>query len=208
MRGEMENLETYRTVSQEDQFRATYYFMLSKLLSQPPTADTLAGIATFGVTPGTADSPFLKSLNALANACAGDCDLESLDDEYHDLFVGLGRGEVVPYSSWYIAGLMMDKPLSSVRQDLKALGIEREDYHREPEDHAAALFDVMGILIEAGDQFQFKAQQTFFGRHLKPWIRKFFKDLGAAKKADFYREVGEFGVEFIDFETEYLEMPV
>ncbi len=204
----MNNLEPIRTVSQEDQFRAAYYFMLSKLLSQPPAADTLAGVASFGAPQSSADSPFLKSLNALASACAQDCDLESLDDEYHDLFVGLGRGEVVPYSSWYITGLMMDKPLSSVRQDLKALGIEREEFHREPEDHAAALFDVMGILIEAGDQFQFKAQQTFFSRHLKPWIRKFLKDVAAAKKADFYREVGEFGVEFIDFETEYLEMPV
>ena len=198
-----------REQSCEDfRFRANYYYLLSKLLAAPPTGETVSSVALFGVPNTDASNNFLVTLNALASAARANPDIESLDDEYHDLFVGVGRGELVPYGSWYITGMLMDKPLSLVRQDLKALGIERIKDNREPEDHIAALFDIMGILIEGDDQFQFKAQQTIFTRHIKPWARRFFRDLSAARKATFYHKVGEFGVEFIDFETEYLEMSV
>lgn len=194
--------------SEDFRFRANYYYLLSKLLSEPPTEDTLSSVALYGVPNSDANNSFLFTLNALADAARTKHDIQALDDEYHDLFIGVGRGELVPYGSWYITGMLMDKPLSLIRQDLKALGIERIKNNREPEDHAAALFDIMGILIECDDEYQFKAQQTMFKRHLRPWIRRFFKDLAAARKANFYKKVGEFGVEFIDFETEYLEMSV
>jgi len=203
-------LEQSQPIPDDIQFRAGYYYMLSRFLSEPPTSGTLSAVASYGSS--TAQIPennkFLAALNALAQSAAEQSDLEQLDDEFHDLFIGVGRGELVPYGSWYITGMLMDKPLSDLRQDLKALGIERDEHHREPEDHAAALFDVMGILIESGNAYPFKAQQTFFGRHMKPWVRRFFKDITAARKAKFYRKVGEFGVEFINFETEYLEMPM
>ncbi len=189
------------------QFRAQYYYLLSQLLSAPPTQETLRATALYGVPASDAVNPFLLTLNALADAASKPGDLELLDDEFHDLFIGIGRGEIVPYGSWYITGMMMDKPLSLLREDLKALGIERVENNREPEDHIAALFDVMGIVIESDSEFQFKTQQTLFSRHLKPWVRRFFKDMVAARKARFYRKVGEFGVEFINFETDYLEMP-
>ncbi len=188
--------------------RANYYYLFSVLLSTPPTSDTLDRIARLGVPPAQAVNPFLIQLNALAAAARGHPSLEALDDEYHDLFVGVGRGELVPYGSWYITGMLMDKPLSLLRQDLKALGIERNEDSREPEDHIAALMDIMGIIIDSGEEFPFKAQQTLFSRHIQPWARRFFKDMIQARKADFYTRVGEFGVAFIDFETEYLEMPV
>ena len=189
-------------------FRANYYYLLSKLLSEPPTQDTLRSVALYGVPNADANNSFLITLNALAQAAGAKPQIQALDDEYHDLFIGVGRGELVPYGSWYLTGMLMDKPLSLVRQDLKALGIERIKNNREPEDHVAALFDIMGILIECDDEYQFKAQQTMFEKHLKPWIRRFFKDLAAARKANFYKKVGEFGIEFIAFETEYLEMSV
>ncbi len=194
--------------SEDFRFRAKYYYLLSKLLAKPPTGETLNSVALYGVPNTDANNSFLFTLNSLAETARAKTDIQALDDEYHDLFIGVGRGELVPYGSWYITGMLMDKPLSLVRQDLKALGIERIKNNREPEDHVAALFDIMGILIECDDEYQFKAQQTMFKKHLKPWIRRFFKDLAAARKANFYKKVGEFGVEFIDFETEYLEMSV
>lgn len=192
---------------QEMQYRVTYYFMLSKLLAAPPTSETLHSVSMMSIPESEAINNFLVTLNSLARAARNSPDLSKLDDEYHDLFIGVGRGELVPYGSWYITGMVLDKPLSVLRQDLKALGIERIQDNREPEDHVSALMDTMGIIIQAGDEFQFKTQQTMFSRHLKPWIRRFFKDLCVAKKADFYKEVGKFGVEFVNFETEYLEMP-
>ena len=195
------------SVVDDYQFRAHYYYLLSKLLCEPPTEETLRAAALYGVPASDASNRFLITLNALAQSAAEPQDLEQLDDEYHDLFVGIGRGELVPYSSWYITGMMMDKPLGLLRQDLKALGIERVKNNREPEDHISALFDVMGIIIDSGAEFQFRTQQTLFNRHLKPWVRRFFKDMVNARKADFYQKVGEFGVEFMNFETDYLEMP-
>ncbi len=195
------------SVANDYQFRAHYYYLLSKLLSEPPTEDTLRATALYGVPASDATNRFLVTLNGLAQTASEPQDLEQLDDEYHDLFVGIGRGELVPYGSWYITGMMMDKPLSLLRHDLKALGIERVENNREPEDHISALFDVMGIVIDSGTEFQFKTQVTLFDRHLKPWVRRFFKDLVTARKAEFYRKVGEFGVEFMNFETDYLEMP-
>ena len=190
-------------------FRASYYYLLSALLAEPPTADTLQKVSQLGVPESQAINPFLVQLNALALAARNHLtDIESLDDEYHNLFIGVGRGELVPYGSWYITGMLMDKPLSLLRHDLKALGIERIQNNREPEDHIAALMDMMGIVIEGGDDYPFKAQQTLFTRHIKPWAKQFFRDLEHARKANFFIKVGEFGVEFIDFETEYLEMPV
>ena len=194
--------------SEEFRFRANYYYLLSKLLSEPPTKETLESVALFGVPANQASNSFLITLNALAEAAGTSPDIEALDDEYHDLFIGMGRGEIVPYGSWYKTGMLMDKPLSLVRQDLKALGIERIKDNREPEDHIAALFDIMGIIIDCGDEYQFKTQQTMFQRHIKPWARRFFRDMVAARKANFYKKVGAFGIEFIDFETEYLEMSV
>ncbi len=194
--------------AEELRFRANYYYLLSLLLSKPPKQETLDIIAQLGVPDAQATNQFLLALNALAEAAGTNPDLARLDDEYHDLFIGVGRGELVPYGSWYITGMLMDKPLSLLRHDLKALGIEREPHIKEPEDHIAALMDIMGIVIESGDEYPFKAQQTLFTRHIKPWGRRFFRDLIHARTANFYTKVGEFGVEFIDFETEYLEMPV
>ncbi len=192
---------------QEQHLRSTYYFLLSQLLCSPPTKELISNVALLGDPETEANSPFSTALNKLSSVASRLDDFERLDDEFHDLFVGLGRGELLPYASWYITGMLMDKPLSLIRQDLKALGIERIQGNREPEDHVAALFDIMGILITSGDEYQFKAQQTFYDRHLRPWVRRFFKDLLNARKANFYQEVGKFGVEFINFESEYLAIP-
>ncbi len=193
--------------TQEQRLRASYYYLLSRFLCSPPSTELLSNIAALGNSEPDESSGFAIALSQLSSAAAQASDLEALDDEYHALFVGLGRGELLPYASWYSTGMLMDKPLSLVREDLKALGMERVADNKEPEDHIAALFDIMGMMIESGDEFQFKAQQTFFDRHLRSWVRRFFKDLQNARTAKFYKNVGKFGLEFADFEAEYLSMP-
>ena len=54
---------------------------------------------------------------------------DSIDDEFHELFIGLGKGEVVPYGSLYLTGFLMEKPLSDLRDDLARLGYERNDFN-------------------------------------------------------------------------------
>lgn len=134
--------------------------------------------------------------------------MERLSDEYHELFYGLGRGELVPYGSFYMTGFLHERPLADLRRDLGVLGIERAEGVKEPEDHIAALFDVMagGISGEFGGAFSLVEQRKFFSRHIEPWAKKFFSDLAGAQSAVMYRPVGLLGSLFIELERQALQM--
>ncbi len=112
----------------------------------------------------------------------------------------------MPFASWYQTGFLMEKPLAVLREDLAALGFERQSDTHEPEDHVAALCEVMAILISDGQDLSRQAE--FFNAHLAPWLDHFFSDLSTAKNAVFYRAVGRLGRAFIEFERNYLSMNV
>jgi TorA maturation chaperone TorD len=132
---------------------------------------------------------------------------DSVAREYFDLFIGTGRGELLPYGSYYLTGFLNERPLARLRADLEALGIERAAETAEPEDHAAILCEIMAGLI--GGQFRapLDRQLQFQEKHLAPWIGRFFADLEAAKAAVFYRPVGTIGRLFIDIETQAFALP-
>jgi TorA maturation chaperone TorD len=143
-------------------------------------------------------------------AAAGKASMDgaaAVDEEYQELFIGLGRGELAPYGSWYITGFLMEKPLGKLRQDLAALGYERPPGVHEPEDHVAALCEVMAMLI-TDDTVPFAVQRTFFETHLGSWMERFFSDLENARSACFYRSVGCLGQAFIGLEKHYFAMLV
>lgn len=192
----------------EDRWRADVYRLLGVLLAEPPDSATLARVADEPVGPAAdekaADAPVGRARWELAGAAAK-ADPAAVDDEYHDLFIGLGRGELVPFASWYRTGLLMDKPLVLLRRDLAALGFERQAENPQPEDHAGALCEVMALLAEDGEPAA--QQRAFFEEHVEPWLGRFFEDLRAAEHADFYRSVGRLGAAFMPVESTYLQMP-
>ena len=145
-------------------------------------------------------------MSALAEA-AGDADAERVEREFFDLFIGIGRGELLPYGSYYLTGFLHERPLARLREDLAALGIERAAGQCEPEDHAAILCEIMSGI--AGGHFPAPAgaDRQLFEKHLAPWIGRFFADLERAESADFYRRVGTLGRVFIDIETEAFALP-
>ena len=49
--------------------------------------------------------------------------------------VGVGRGEILPFASYYLTGFLKDKPLAKLRNDMKEIGIELAENVKEPEDH-------------------------------------------------------------------------
>ncbi|MEW8584258.1 MAG: molecular chaperone TorD family protein, partial [Candidatus Thiodiazotropha sp.] len=114
--------------------------------------------------------------------------------------------ELVPYGSWYLTGFLMEKPLGRLRDDLARLGFQRQEGVTEPEDHVAALCEVMGMLITEG--IEFERQSHFFESPMAGWLERFFADLSEAKTAVFYRAVGRFGAAFAAMEKRYLSMPV
>jgi TorA maturation chaperone TorD len=143
---------------------------------------------------------------ALADAAIR-ADVATLDREFFDLFIGVGRGEFLPYASFYLTGFLNERPLARLREDLHGLGIERVDGEPEPEDHGAILCEIMAGLIDGPFAAAPEAQRRMFERHLAPWMGRFFADLEAAQRADFYRRVARVGRLFIEIESQGFALP-
>jgi TorA maturation chaperone TorD len=184
-------------VDEVDRLRAHEYVMLSALMARAPSRDLLARVAALR---GDATPLGLVHI-ALAQAAASS-DVDAVSREYFDLFVGLGRGEFIPYGSYYLTGFLYERPLARVREDFQRLGIERADGQSEPEDHIAILCEVMAGLADGRFEPEPGAERRFFERHLKPWAARFFADLETAPSARFYRSVGAVGRLFMEIEAE------
>ena len=188
----------------EASLRSGTYSLLANLLASPPDQgilDLITGIDRSS-TEG-AETMLGAAWHMLAEA-AERANLSALDDEYHALFIGLGRGELIPFGSWYVTGFLMEQPLARLRADLARLGFERQEGVSEPEDHVAGLCDVMAILNTEGEVAAYELQREFFERHMLPWMPRFFRDLQEAKSASFYRAVGQLGEQFLEVEKEFL----
>jgi TorA maturation chaperone TorD len=185
-----------------DAGRAQEYSLLSALLARAPDRALLERLATLR---GDA-SPLGLAHAALAEA-ASRTTSERVEREYFDLFIGLGRGELLPYGSYYLTGFLHERPLARLRTDLGKLGIERAAGQAEPEDHAAILCEIMAGLASRRFQAPAGADRELFEAHLAPWIGRFFGDLEQAKAADFYRHVGALGRLFVNIETDAFALP-
>jgi len=175
---------------QEDQAQAArigVYGLLSALLASEPSEETLQSLRDIGELDSS-DGKIAMGWELMKQS-ASNTTLEAVHDEYFSLFLGIGRGELMPFGSWYLTGFLMEKPVAVLRRDLEALGIERQDGVSESEDH----------ILET--------QTTFFKDHIEPWALRFFEDLQSASNAHFYRSVGFFGAAFIEFESDLLARP-
>jgi TorA maturation chaperone TorD len=185
-----------------DAARAQEYTLLAALLASAPDQALLDRLATLR---GDA-SPLGVAHAALAEA-AGRTNATRVEREYFDLFIGLGRGELLPYGSYYLSGFLHERPLARLREQLARLGIERADGESEPEDHAAILCEIMAGVINGRLPAEAGADRDLFDKHLSPWIGRLFADLEQAEAADFYRHVGTLGRLFVDIETEAFALP-
>jgi TorA maturation chaperone TorD len=180
-----------------DAARAREYALLAALLSSPPPNALLGEIAELR---GDA-TPLGRAHAALAEA-ASKAETGAVEREYFDLFVGLGRGELLPYASYYLTGFLNERPLSRLREDLAALGIERTENNFEPEDHAATLCDIMAGLADGRFSAAPELQRAFFEKHVAPWMCRLFADMESAASANLYRSVGSLGRLFLEIEAE------
>lgn len=188
---------TDNVVDPIDDGRAQEYALLATLLSSAPSAALLEQIAQLNGDATALGGAHAALADAASIAVAGD-----VEREYFDLFVGLGRGELLPYASYYLTGFLNERPLSRLRDDLAALGIERVENNCEPEDHAATLCEIMAGLAAARFQVSPEAQRVFFDKHVLPWMGRLFADLEKAENARFYRSVGTLGRVFLAIESE------
>ena len=189
-------------LDETDAARAQEYALLAALLARAPDATLLEKLTALR---GDA-TPIGLAHAALAEA-ADRTDVDRVGREYFDLFIGLGRGELLPYTSYYLTGFLHERPLTRLRTDLSKLGIERAAGQAEPEDHAAILCEIMAGLVSRRFPAPASAERELFEQHLKPWIGRFFADLERAEAADFYRGVGMLGRVFIEIETDAFALP-
>ena len=190
-------------VSEEDCLRADLYGLLGRLLVRPPspaTLDELRGLS--------GDSSELGLAITELAAVARDRDAKAVAREYHDLFIGVGRGALLPYASYYLTGFLNEKPLARLRKALQALGVARDPTFKDPEDHIGALMSVMaGLIAGAFDEPRsLDVQRGFFECHIAPWATHFFADLEAADAAVLYRPVGAVGRLFMGIEETAFRM--
>ena len=193
---------------EDQQARADGYRLLGALLAAAPSAELLALLTALETDENATEvgQQPIEPLWAALRQAALQADPASLEQDYWRLFIGLGRGELLPYLSWYQTGYLMEEPLAVLRDRLQQLGFQRQPGVGEPEDHATALCEVMATLITDGSDFN--QQQQFFEQFIGPWLGRFFDDLGNAEPAGFYTHVGRLGAAFISIEQRYFSMSV
>jgi TorA maturation chaperone TorD len=189
-------------VDEVDAARAQEYALLSALLVGAPDARMLERLARLD-----ADASALGAAHSALAEAAANTNAKRVEREYFELFIGVGRGELMPYGSYYLTGFLYERPLARLRQDLDALGIAKVEGNAEPEDHVATLCEIMAGVVGGRFDAPRDAQQRLFDKHMAPWFGRFFDDLQKADAAHFYRAVGVLGRTFIDIETEAFALP-
>lgn len=189
----------------EDQLRADMYSFLANLLRAEPSAELVNQLTKLE----SDESPIGKSIKTLSKL-ASSLDLPTIRDEYVRIFIGVGRGEILPFASYYLTGFLKDKPLAKLRNDMKEIGIQLAENVKEPEDHIASLFDMMSGLIlgKFSKKFSIGEQKDFFNKHLAPWVDLLMRDIESSRIAVFYSPIGTIGREFMEIERSSFSMDV
>jgi TorA maturation chaperone TorD len=194
---------TEYVIDPEDQARADLYNFLGVLLAKPADVDLLSQIAALSGD----DTPLGTTLKTLAKLASVTSEQDA-EREFNALFIGLGRGELLPYASHYLTGFLNEKPLANLRQEMAERGIQRAEGKKEPEDNIASLMEIMGGLIVGrfGKVTSVADQKSFFNAHVGPWAVHFFSDLEASRTSVLYSAVGSLGRQFMEIEAEAFEM--
>ena len=192
-----------RQIAEEDFLRAEWYGLLARLLGEAPDQQLLDQVAGLEGSDGELGA----ALAVLARAARA-TDVAEVRQEYFDLFVGVGQGELVPFGSYYLTGFLHEKPLAKLRSDMQRLGLARADDVKEPEDGIASELEMMTALITGAfaAPADLSTQRAFFETHIAVWAPRFFEDLEAAKAARFYMPVGTLGRHFLAIEAQAFEM--
>ena len=185
-------------ISEEDGLRADMYDFLASLLRKEPSDELIQKVSQLEGD----ETPIGSACLTLAHL-AKTLDNGLIRNEYVDIFIGVGRGEVLPFASYYLTGFLNDKPLANLRADMANIGAARVKGVKEPEDHIASLFDMMSGLIRGhyGKVFSIAEQADFFNRHIEPWAGLLMRDIEAAKTVVFYAPVGTIGKAFLEIES-------
>ncbi len=200
----MEKHDPNQSIAGEDRLRADLYDFLAVLLAAPPSEPLLSKTAGLSGDTETDLGTAVAALSRIAKHSKA----PAVEREFNALFIGLGRGELLPYASYYLTGFLNEKPLAALRRDMAVRGITRAPNVYEPEDNIASLMEMMASLITGrfGQPASLADQKGFYNKHIGPWAGHFFTDLEAAKNSVLYASVGAVGRVFMEIEAEGFRM--
>ncbi len=187
----------------EEVARANFYGLLARLYYAPPDALLLEAIAGADEIEAE-DGGIALAWRNLARAAAS-AEPEALSEEYDGAFIGTGKAPITLYAASYSVKYSNEAPLAELRAQLAALGLQRRENAAEPEDHIAALFDVMRFLI-AEQKTTLETQQRFFSRWIWPTVQPLCAAIEESTHTAFYKVVARFMKCFLELEHSAFEM--
>jgi TorA maturation chaperone TorD len=198
------------TASPEDQARAQLYGLVARLFSAAPDEQLLSALIHAEGFRGGDDERTEQgqSLAAAWRDMTAACRTAfpvMLAHEHTDLFAAPGKAEVTPYLMHYVMRYESETPLVALRQQLADWGIARREGVHEPEDHIAALCEIMRFVIAVQQRPQ-EEQKVFFDRFLYRGGIEFCNAVSASDKAGFYKFVARFARDFLEVEREAFEI--
>jgi len=194
-------------IDPEDQARADFYALLARLYAAEPDAALLASIAAadeLAVDEGSVEGEALAEAWRMLIAASAVMDAEAAAAEYIDLFIGVGASEVSPYASAY-EKTPGRQPLVEVRAALAALGLSRQPGNALYEDHVAAVFATMRVLITGTGTpglLTLDAQREFFAAHIDPWVAACCDAINGRSIANYYKRVAQLTKAFMAIERD------
>jgi TorA maturation chaperone TorD len=183
-----------QAIAPEDEARAQVYALLAKLYAGGPDAALLAALANSPPWTADAANTLAAAWNTLLLASSA-MDADAAEQEYTEVFVGVGRSAVDLHASHWITEAVSEKPLVAVRSDLARLGLARLAGSTLYEDHLSVLCETMRMLI-AGDGERMPSdiavQRAYFERHLAPWVVQCCSAISQCPLANYYLHVAKF----------------
>ncbi len=196
-----QSLNFVPTLPPEEAARADLYGVLARLFATGPDVAVLAAIAAAQADFGADSALAIAWADLQAAAREGDAAAASL--EHAETFVGTGRAPVSIYASHYLSDQWKEMTVVELRDRLPLLGLARQVGVSQPEDHLAALLEVMCHLVRRGNDVEGMAsQREFFERYLGPWFEKFCRTVDAQRTLYFYRTAASMLKAFLDIEAE------
>jgi TorA maturation chaperone TorD len=202
-------------VAAEDHARANLYALIARLFAAPPDTALIKAIASSSPFATEDDGATLPQAWSKLIAASSVIDEDAARDEYEALFGGVGKAAVNLHGSHHLTGFMMEKPLSELRDALKALGIARLDSQSLVEDHISALCETMRLLIVGADDVasqqsqgstlapqSVQTQREFFDAHIATWVEKMCVEISKQTLANYYTVIGQLVSAFIQVERE------
>jgi TorA maturation chaperone TorD len=187
----------------EEQARANFYALLSRLFYSPPDASLLAALAQADELEAD-DQIIASSWRDLTHAAAN-AEPDAVREEYEAAFIGTGKAPITLYTSAYSVRYSNEMPLAALRGELAALGLRRRTDAAEPEDHIAALCDVMRYFI-AEQERDLAEQRRFFERWIHPIVDPLCNAIESSELTAFYKRVARMAKAFFSLERSAFEM--